>query len=321
MDSLARRLPPLNALVAFEAVVRLGTITAAAAELGTTQPAVSQRIRTLEEALGTSLFRREGRNLKPSGRAVRFYDDVAAALASIAEASEALKPDRTAAPPIVISAPFGFAHLWLAPLLPALEEAFPSIEVMVRAEDDPKFKPARWPDLEIRFGPSTGYATGVRFLMHEIVQPVCSPAFAEGHGLSPEMATAEVLKSLPLLHLDEEDPRWCNWPRWFAANGIANFRPTPRLYYNNYPLLEQAAVDGKGIALGWHGLVDPQLAAGRLTAVGNVFFRREWGYLLHVGSPSSVAVAAIAKWIAERAEPVRSALLDRFGFAEEPGNK
>jgi len=312
-----RRLPPLNALVAFEAVVRLGTITAAAAELGTTQPAVSQRIRTLEEALGTSLFRREGRNLKPSGKAVRYYDEVAAALGAIAAASEDLKPDRKTAPPIVISAPFGFAHLWLAPLLPELELAFPSVEVVVRAEDDPKFKPARRPDVEIRFGASSGYARDVRFLMHEIVQPVCSPAFAESHALTSEGATAEVLKALPLLHLDEEDPRWCNWPRWFAANGIANFRPAPRLYHNNYPLLEQAAIDGKGVALGWHGLVDPQLASGRLIALGNVFFRREWGYLLHLGNPSNATVAAIADWIAERATPVRTTLLQRFGLAAE----
>jgi DNA-binding transcriptional LysR family regulator len=317
MDSLARRLPPLNALVAFEAVVRLGTITAAAAELGTTQPAVSQRIRTLEEALGTTLFRRRGRNLKPSGGAVRYYEEVAAALAAIAAASDTLKPDRKAAQPLVISAPFGFAHLWLAPLLPALEQAFPTLEVVVRAEDDPKFAPARRPDLEIRFGPSAGFADGVRFLMHEIVQPVCSPAFAERHALTPAGATAEVLRTLPLLHLDEEDPRWCNWPRWFAANGIANFRPTPRLYYNNYPLLEQAAIDGKGVALGWHGLVDPQLASGRLVAMGNVFFRREWGYLLHIGNTSSPAARAVADWISAEARPVSQCLLKKFGLSAD----
>src|SRR5690606_21324034 len=198
MDPLARRLPPLQSLVAFEAVVRCGTITAAATELRTTQPAVSQRLRSLEAALGARLFHRVGRLLKPTAAALRYYEEVSAALSAIAGATEALVPDRAKRPPLVISAPSGFAHLWLAPLLPGLEAAVPSVEIVVRAEDDPKSTPQRKPDLEIRFGPSAGLAQGVHFLMHEIVQPVCSPSFASMHGLAPDNTTAERLLALPL---------------------------------------------------------------------------------------------------------------------------
>lgn len=314
MDPLARRLPPLQSLVAFEAVVRCGTITAAAEELRTTQPAVSQRLRKLEAVLGTRLFRRSGRVLKPTAPALRYCEEVAAALGAIANATEVLTPDRKSPPPLVISAPFGFAHLWLAPLMPGIEAAVPRVEIVIRAEDDPKSVPQRKPDLEIRFGPSAGLAHGVHFLMHEIVQPVCSPDFAAAHSLSPGAATAQTLLALPLLHLDEEDPRWCDWPRWFAANGVKNFRPAPRLYYNNYPLLERAAVDGKGVALGWHGLVDPLLKSKRLLALGHVYFRREWGYSLHVLNRSSPAANAVAGWISNHARPVSRRLVKRYGL-------
>lgn len=309
MDRLCRRLPPLNCLVAFEAVVRCGTITAAAAELGTTQPAVSQRLRVLEAALGTRLFRKAGRTLQPTGVARRYSEDVAAALGVIAEATAIMTPDKTHATPVIISAPFGFAHLWLAPLLPALEGAFPAQEFVVRAEDDPKFVPQHKPDIEVQFGPSSGLSYGAHFLLQEIVQPVCSPLFAARHGLTRSGVTPQILLGLPLLHLDEEDPRWCNWPRWFAANGVRSFRPTPRLYYNNYPLLEQAAIDGKGIALAWHGLVDPLIAAGKLVGTGNIFLRQDWGYVLHVRNHSNDVVRAVADWISSQAQVTSDQLL------------
>ncbi len=309
MDQLCRRLPPLNCLVAFEAVVRCGTITAAAAELGTTQPAVSQRLRVLEAALGTRLFRKTGRTLQPTGVARRYSEEVAAALGVIAEATAVMTPDKTRGAPVIISAPFGFAHLWLAPLLPTLEGAFPSQEFVVRAEDDPKFVPQRRPDIEVRFDPSSGLSHGGRFLLQEIVQPVCSPQFATRHGLTCATVTPQTLLGLPLLHLDEEDPRWCNWPRWFAANGVRSFRSKPRLYYNNYPLLEQAAIDGKGIALGWYGLVDPLIDAGKLVATGPIFQRQDWGYVLHVRNRSNAVVWAVADWISDRAKVTADHLL------------
>lgn len=300
-------------LVAFEAVVRRGTITAAAGELKTSQPAVSQQIHALEEALGVKLFRRAGRTLEPTAEALSFAEAVTASLNALAEAAQALRPPAGRARRFVLSAPFGFAYLWLEPLLPKLEETFPDLGLVVRAEDDFKSAAQKNPDMEIRFGPASSAASGVHFLMHEIVQPVCSPAFAQRHELSQQTATPERLSRLPLLHLDEGDPRWCNWPAWFAANDVRGFRPSPRLYHNNYPLLQQAAASGKGMALGWHGLMDPLLASGELVALGPVYVRREWGYSLHLGNRSSAPLRDVAAWMAEQARPGALRLLERYG--------
>ncbi|TPW28690.1 LysR family transcriptional regulator [Pararhizobium mangrovi] len=315
MKTLNKRLPPLNALVAFEAVMRTGTVTAAARELGTSQPAVSQRLRTLEEALGTTLFHRAGRSLKASDAARRYASEIAEALEAIAAASETAKGTVRARAPLVISAPFGFTHLWLAPLLPRLETAFPQIDIVARAEDAPHAAGQRKPDLDVRFGEMTGPAASAYFLMHEVAQPVCSPDFATRHALSGTATPARRLADLPLLHLDEEDPRWCNWPAWFAANGVGDFHATPRLFYNNYPLIEQAAAEGKGIALCWRGIVEPMLDAERLVTAGPVFFRRDWGYWLHVATPSDTRGRAVALWIRDAARNDSDRVLARCGLA------
>ncbi|WP_022728478.1 LysR family transcriptional regulator [Fodinicurvata sediminis] len=309
MDSLARRLPPMNALIAFEAVVRCGTITAAARELGTSQPAVSQRLRSLETHLGSPLFQRSGRLLKPTPQAQRYCETVAQALHSIAGASEDMKPGRQARPPIVISAPFGFAHLWLEPLLPSMEVAFPERDFIIRAEDDPRVNPQRRPDMEVRFGRHERSGSALRFLFHEAAQPVCSPAFATRHGLVPDdLLAPERLRELPLLHLDEQESRWCDWPLWFQAQGIEDFEADVRLYYNNYPLLQQAALEGKGIALGWRGLVDPLLQEGRLVTCGQAFTRSGRGYGLVLHNLSSRPARQVADWIAEQAIPLADRL-------------
>lgn len=304
----------MNALIAFEAVVRCGTITAAAEELGTSQPAVSQRLRSLEQHLGTRLFRRSGRLLKPTRPALRFHEEVARALNGIAEASEETRPGRPARPPIVVSAPFGFTHLWLGPLLPALEAAFSECDFILRAEDDPRTNLRRRADMDIRFGRHESSGSAMRFLFHEAAQPVCSPEFAARHGLTAgEMLAPDRLRQLPLLHLDEQEPRWCDWPLWFQSQGVEDFEPDVRLYYNNYPLLQQAALEGKGIALGWRGLVEPLLQGGRLVTCAPAFIRSSRGYALFLNNLSSRPARQVADWIAEQARPLAENLPQQDG--------
>ena len=60
---MARRLPPLNALRAFEAAARHLSFTKAAEELFVTQAAISHQVKALEEVLGVQLFRRLNRRL------------------------------------------------------------------------------------------------------------------------------------------------------------------------------------------------------------------------------------------------------------------
>lgn len=116
----------MASLIAFEATACLGSMTAAAAEESTTQPAISQRIRALEEQLGLPLFDRKGGRLTLTAPGERFYDEIAPSLEQILKSCERLKRDgNQPAPSIIIAAGSGFTHLRLLPRLAALKKAFP----------------------------------------------------------------------------------------------------------------------------------------------------------------------------------------------------
>ena len=149
------RLPPLNALRAFEAVVRLGSMARAADALAVTPGAVSQQVRLLESVVGVPLFRREGRQLVPTDTGLaaaalagEAFDQLARAVALMRQPA---KRDR-----LTVSVAPSFAGKWLAPRLFRFQEAHPELEVWVSA-DSAKVDLGRGAaDLAIRYRPGDG---------------------------------------------------------------------------------------------------------------------------------------------------------------------
>src|SRR5215831_1963877 len=92
---MLRRLPPLNALKAFEAAARSGSFTCAARELGVTQAAVSQQIKALEATLGVKLFIRQRPRPVMSEAGRDYLAVVRDALDRIAMATERLVQDQS----------------------------------------------------------------------------------------------------------------------------------------------------------------------------------------------------------------------------------
>ncbi|XKE44933.1 LysR family transcriptional regulator [Halomonas organivorans] len=287
-------LPTLKALVAFEASVRLGSLSAAARALSTTQPAISQRIRGLEESVGQILFDRGGGGLRPTREGLRFYDEIAPALKTLEGSIEALR--RRAASPrprVLIAADFGFAHLWLLPRLARLEARVEGAELEVVAADRRDEPTVRVADISIQFDERV---RGVDRFHAERVFPVCSPSFAERHGLSAD-APPSAWSSLPLLHMDRRNPRWMDWRRWSSLAGHAHVEPGRLFSYNNYPLLIAAAEAGEGIALGWSPLVDGLLGEGRLIPLGPTVTRESHGYAVEMRHADSTLLRRIVDWV------------------------
>src|SRR5690349_4764892 len=130
-----RRLPPLNALRAFEAAARHLSFTRAAAELNVTQAAVSHQIRALEERLGRKLFRRVGRTLFLTDAAQIYLTDLRAAFDRIDEATRRLESrDRGG----VLNATVlpSFAAMWLLPRLGRFRAAHPEIDVRLSSDSE-----------------------------------------------------------------------------------------------------------------------------------------------------------------------------------------
>ena len=288
--------PPLKTLAAFEATVRLQSMTAAARELGTTQPAVSQRIRQLEETLGLPLFDRRNRRLRPTADGLAYHDDVAGALRRIRGATQRLQSRaRARSRELTVAVHFGFAHLWLLPRLGRLEAAFPGTAFEVLPVDRAAGEAMAGADLTVRFGQFGECGPDERALMPEAVYPVCSPDFAQRHGLGSTLEPAAPA-TLPLLHMDDRDPRWLDWPRWSELAGLAPPPRPARFHYNNYPLLLNAAIEGHGLALGWHGLVGPLIEEGTLVALAPEVRRPERGYVLGASHADSAVIAPIIDW-------------------------
>jgi len=305
----------MKAIAAFEAAVRLGSMTAAARELSTTQPAVSQRIRALEDALGMPLFDRAAAGLRPTRNGLEYYEEIATALRRIVGATRRLQSRAHArGHDLVLAVHFGFAHRWLLPRLARLESAFPGthFEVFpVDRDDVPEMVTA---DLTIRFGRLDQCPGDEWPLFNETVFPVCSPYCAERHGLSGNVDD-DVIARVPLLHMDARNARWLDWSRWCELAGIEAPARTTRFHYNNYPLVLNAAAEGSGLALGWAGLVDSMIEEGTLVRLGPAVERPEYGYVLGARHPGSAIVAAVVDWFR------RNALVESAETATPPSHQ
>lgn len=289
-------LPSLKAIAAFEATVRLGAMTTAAGELGTTQPAVSQRIRALEAALGVDLFDRAAGRLRPTRDGLDYYEDVADALRRVVGASRRIQSRSHARhDSLVLAVHFGFAHCWLLPRLGRLESAFPGTRIEVVPVDRDEGPEMAAADLTIRFGRFDRRVENEWRLFNEIVFPVCSPHCAAGHGLGNRIDSQSIAR-VPLLHMDEHSARWLDWNRWCELAGVEAPVRSTRFHYNNYPLVLNAAVAGRGLALGWAGLVEPMIAEGTLLRLSPVVERSGYGYILGARDADNATTAAVREW-------------------------
>ncbi|WP_439888012.1 LysR substrate-binding domain-containing protein [Pseudomonas sp. MBLB4123] len=296
----------MKALVAFEASYRLGSMTAAAQEQGTTQPVISQRIRVLEDSIGRVLFDRSGNRLTPTEQGRFLYGELAGALASINTAVAKLRDEAQAVEPsLSIAANFGFAHAWLLPRMGALQQAFPRYRFEIAPADSESALEMAEADIAIRFGQLGSCRHNEVQLAQEEVFPICSPAFARRHGLAGRVDEA-VLARVPLLHMDQNNPRWLDWARWCSLAGLAPVTDAARFKFNNYPLLLGAALQGEGLALGWSELVQQPLAEGRLLALQPRVVRRDHGYLLASKHRNSSLLQPVIEWF--QAEFAQAAL-------------
>ncbi len=161
------QLPPLQALVVFEAAARLGNFTAAGNELGLSQPAVSQRIQTLESRLNAPLFERRHRGVQLTEAGHSLYLIVRSSLNDISEQLERTRRKRNV---LRIDTDMGFASYWLLPRMERLQALIPGVQVTT-SPNDYNFRDSN-ADLAIYFGLGNWPATQTQRLFPEVVFPV-----------------------------------------------------------------------------------------------------------------------------------------------------
>lgn len=295
MRELHRRLPPLAALVAFEAAGRHGNFTRAARELCVSQAAVSRRIRELEEHLGITLFQRLHRAVALTQAGARLHQAVGYGLDQIHDAIAELQ--RSSSRPLAISANNAVAFYWLRPRVPAFQRVAPEIELAVFASDVPGSLLDGDVDLGIRYGDGHWADAEASPLFEEAVFPVCAPAYLARHG--PLRRPADLLGTR-LLYMYAHGPDWVTWAEWLRVHGVETGDGLPAgPTFDSYPVLLQAALDGQGMAIGTRHLVDSLLAEGRLVQPFPGDYRTGRGYFVvtPAGRELSAAARRFRDWI------------------------
>lgn len=245
----------LGGLRAIEAVGRLGSLRAAAEELGVTPGAVSQQIQKTEQQLGRSLFERlpKGLTLTPHGSAVaRHLTDGMSELSAAVTLAGRDREDR-----LTVSVAPIFAGKWLVWRLKHFNEQHPDIRIRVDATIalvDPNLSDV---DLCIRVGKGDWPDVSAEKLLEQRVFPVCSPA------LAGQIKSPEDLGKLPVIR---DAGQVYSWNVWLAPNGsdesILGDGPT----FSDGSLCLDAAIAGQGVFLAWEVLAADALRAGRLVA-------------------------------------------------------
>lgn len=243
---MKRRLPPLNAIRAFEAAARLESISDAADELSVTPTAVSHQIRHLENLLDIKLFERSGRNISLTDQGSRMLPDITRGMDSLA-AAFAETYGNLDTNTVTISTTREFARYWLQPRLDAFYDAFPQLTLNVFASENAVDMSGSEIDVAVRYGKKPADNSGEIALYQEYyVGAVSRELLTPGRAARIEFLTKRRLI----------DVRWENssltgptWKSWFEAAGLDNLGSYRRMSFDAYNLAFDALKRGHGAAL------------------------------------------------------------------------
>ena len=285
------RLPSLNALRAFEAAARHGSLSRAAAELHVTHSAVSHQIKALEAELGVPLFRRVGRGVEANAVGQQLEAALSDAFARIGRAVlQARHGDRAGI--LTVSVEPSFAVRWLVLRLGRFRSANPEIDLRLSATGELADFSREDVDAAIRHGRGGWAGLEAERLMDARVFPVCSPGLLAN---GPPLSRPEDLRHHTLLHEDNEH----YWREWLTAAGAAEVEVGRGPRFDDGHLALAAAGAGQGVALTDDALAAAELAEGRLVRLFATEIGTDKAYWL-VYPPAAATrpkVAAFRAWL------------------------
>lgn len=298
---MRRRLPPLNALRAFEAAARHSSFALAADELGVTAAAVSQQVKGLEEQLQVALFLRQPRGLALTNAGRAYLPGLTDGLDRLAAATAHLKEGQ-ASGTITITMLASFAAGWLVPRLSRFRAQYPGIDLRIDTSRRLVDFAREDVDLAIRFGAGPFKGLQAIHLLDEELFPVASPALL--HGQLPLHRFADLAQH-QLLHDMDAHPEqpWMSWSRWFEREGLDAGSAERGLFFTDSNVLVAAAVAGQGVALGRAPHLGEHLAKGRLVRLFEQSWLSDWRYYI-VGPQTQFKrplVKMLVDWLLEEA--------------------
>jgi len=300
---MARSLPSLNALKAFEAAARHESFTRAAGELSVTQGAVSHQVKALEAELGIRLFLRERQGLALTEAGRTYLEVVRDAFARIADGTQKLLRRQRSGVLSLTTSP-NFAAKWLMPRLARFTEAHPDIDLRISATIHHVDFAREDFDVAIRHGSGGWPGLHATRLCAEKLVVVCSGKLLAGR--KAIRAPADLARHT-LLHVDDRRA----WAEWFEAAGLAAADVERGPIVNQASIAIDAAVDGQGVALARTALVASDLIAGRLRQPFELALRAPYAYWIVCPETNANApkIAMFRDWASKEVSADEAALL------------
>jgi LysR family glycine cleavage system transcriptional activator len=268
---MTRKLPPLNALRAFEVAARKLSFKKAGGELNLTPAAVGYQVRRLEQELGAKLFHRLNRALLLTDAGKAYLPVVQEAFDVLSKGTAALsmrKPNRL----VVVRTTWSLSSKWLVARLEEFHKQHSHLMVRVESSDEAAGFAGDGIDVALQYIKRVEPRLHSVLLFAEQAFPVCSPTLMEGER---PLRLASDLRYHTLLHDMMTDVTWSDWLR--AANA-ADVDASAGSVLSHSALTIDAALAGEGVALGRSPLVAEDLASGRLVRPFETALVSNWGY-------------------------------------------
>lgn len=259
----------LNGLRALEAVGRLGSLRAAAEELGVSIGAVSQQVIKSEAQLGAAILQRTGRGIRPTPLGRQFLDRLTVGFQTLDTAIAMTRHDSDAV--LTISAAPVFASKWLVPRLAGYARDHPETKLRLDASIGLVNPDSSDIDLAIRVGEGNWPDVRAEHLLAQEVFPVCAPS------LAGKLKTPADIMNAPIIRDANSNIEWNVWLKPF---GLDQAHLAEGDTFTDAALCLDAAIAGQGVMLAWHTLAHDALKAGRLVAPFKERARTRYSYWL-----------------------------------------
>ena len=285
------RLPPLNALKAFESAARHLSVKLAAEELYVTPGAVSQMLKTLETHLGVKLFERVPRGIYLTDSGRDYLPSIRNAFRQIAEASRRVAASTDVGTLTVSVTPF-FASAWLVPRLASFQDTHPEIDLQIVTSSALVDFSRNGVDVAVRHG--LGRYPGLRSDRVVTVEMVVVAAPSLVARLGRPNLPADLAR-WPQVH----DADRKGWSLWFQSNGVEEVRAPRGPSFDDTGLLLTAVLSGQGAGLLPAAMVENEIAGGRLVQLLETTQMEEFAYYLVCpdNRQSLPKITAFREWI------------------------
>lgn len=290
-------LPKWNLLLAFDAVVRHGSFSRAAAELNVLQPAVSRRVAELESALGVQLLFRGKHGATPTESGLILRSAIVESGRQLEGAISTIKGARPEGK-LVVDTTIGFATCYLMRRLTDFRTAHPEIDVSLISRDLNDDFRAETADVVIAFDHRDRLPGAQQVLIFQERMVAVAADVANAR-----VDLREALFGRRLIHLHAGLHK-SDWQVFLQGTDLTAPAARDADRYTSFMVYLQAGLNGEGVIIGWEQLMEDYFAAGTLTRICDRVAETERGYFACITQHGlrNEASAHFAGWLAETGE-------------------